>query len=356
MKTIYIHGSFGSNNYGDYLLYKIAIDSIKNYYINTDEDVKIITENASELYQKLSSINILPVNKAIKKCDAIVFVGGGYLGEPGKNISAWNRHFLKAHAAPLFFSRFLKKKTAIIGVGSGPISNVLIKKIVSFSINNASTISVRDVESKDFFCSLNPNLNISVHPDWVMSSAFDRFVEDNSTIEENRMFVHVTGNTMDQINDICDALIAIRKEHPDICFTFGTDNTKTKQYDVARYLSSKVGNNNDRLSLFSDPYNLIKELSKCGYILTDKLHVGITGIRMGKKVLALPIHPKIYRFYNQIGYNTEYVIGMGSLTSELLFSRLNSLIENNDIFDIKSIISDADNNITILNEFLSTVK
>lgn len=355
MKTVYIHGSFESNNFGDFLLYKLAVEAIKKYAFANDEQIHVITDSVSNMYQNLYHVDTLPVFKAIKACDAVVFVGGGYLGEPGKNVKSWNKHFIKAHFLPLLLSSVRKRKTAIIGVGSGPVSNGLIKYLIRKSIKNASLISVRDVESKEFLLSLNNDIDIEVHPDWVLSSAFDEFLKLSSEREENRMFIHVTGNNIDQVNILIKSIKNLREQNKDLKITVGTDNTQERQYNTAQYIFDQLGSTDDRLYLYDDPQRLISELSRCRYIVTDKLHVGICGIRMGKQVLSLPIHPKIFRFYKQINYNTNYVFPFDSISADLLTERLADLIEDKNKIAIDKLMCDADKNIELLYDFLSEI-
>ncbi|MBR2992886.1 MAG: polysaccharide pyruvyl transferase family protein [Clostridiales bacterium] len=355
MKTIYVHGSFESNNFGDFLLYKLALEAIKNFSAMNKAEVRILSDSVSKMYKELYPIETMSVFKAIKVCDAVVFVGGGYLGEPGKNIKNWNKHFYKAHALPLLLSSLKKKKTAIIGVGAGPVSNKFIRFAIDKSIKNASVISVRDIESKEFLLSLNKDIEVSVHPDWVLSSSFDSFIDFSSCNEENRMFIHVTGNNLDQVDILIASLCKLREHYNNLRFTVGTDNTQVKQYDIAKYIFGKIGNEFDKLYLYDDPNQLIMELSKCRYIITDKLHVGICGIRMGKHVLSLPIHPKIYRFYNQIAYNSNYVIPFDKISADKLPDQLTGFIENCETIEIENIIKDSDKNIELLYDFLSAL-
>jgi polysaccharide pyruvyl transferase WcaK-like protein len=45
-------------------------------------------------------------------------------------------------------------------------------------------------------------------------------------------------------------------------------------------------------------------LSACDLIVTNKFHVGIVGVGLGRAVVSLPCHTKTVRFYRQIGGHT----------------------------------------------------
>ena len=47
--------------------------------------------------------------------------------------------------------------------------------------------------------------------------------------------------------------------------------------------------------------DLLRQIAKYSLIFTSKLHVGITATALGRKVIAMPHHPKTMRFYRSLG-------------------------------------------------------
>mgnify|MGYP002623780301 CR=1 FL=1 len=350
-KGILIHGSFRSDNFGDYLLYKISKDVV----LHTRNKDAVIFDGVSKMYLNLEDSIVLSPFKAVNSSSHIVCAGGGYFGEPNNVGLKWNLQCLKNHILPLLYATFSNKRIALLGVGVGPISNFFLRIMIKRIVNKAEVVSVRDIESKQFLKSIGIKKDIVVHADWVMSNAFiTSFPLDNPKNDGDTVFVHITSRSTDKLDMIGADLKKIATTNERIKIIIGSDNnySNPNSLNPARYLYEHLNSVNCTLCNYKNPIDLLNIINDCDLIVTSKLHVGICGIRLRKKVVALPIHQKIIRFYRQIHY-TEYLRIFDELQAGELYNMIINRFNNNELVDIDSICSDADENITLLTNFLS---
>ncbi|MBR4587122.1 MAG: polysaccharide pyruvyl transferase family protein [Lachnospiraceae bacterium] len=354
MKKIYIHGSYSTANFGDALLYALLIDSILDQQADNDTEYRIISENVSDFCQKFHPVKRVSMLKAVLSADAVICGGGGFLGEPGPDNKYWNRHCSFYHILPLYLATILKKPLAIIGTGMGPISKRSIRKKLTKIVEHARIVAVRNSESVEFLNDLHVKNTVKMHPDWVMSSGTEKYRKESSE-QTNRIFLHL--GTMDKENAgmIATGIKTLLESSPNYTVVIGSDSLKPQALQTCRYVYDMLRDHDVQYFEYKDPDGLIEAVEKSHYVITTKLHVGILSIRLGKSVLPLTIHPKVQRFYNQIGYDKKYINKLASLKADDFYELLSDFLSADYHVNIKEIIHQADQNQNELNMFLNQI-
>ena len=301
-KIVSLHGSYFGNNYGDTLLVNIFAQWIKDvlpdYTINLPLANKNITKD-------LPDGTVGMWNLVRSKC--LVFCGGGYFGEQPMNKSRWAwRNFVR-HGIIGLLAIFFRIPYAIIGVEFGPISSKWFRKICLMIARHSHVIVVRNIESKRFLES-NGVKNVIQSVDAVLSlSEKVKPVDTNS----NDILVHIPGNSnaSQYFIKLIECLVRVLYDNKmSSRLLFINDS-----YDEI-YYSNQYKDVFDFLERENIPYSiltytgyrpLIKLINNERYIITTKLHVGITAAALNKRPLSIWQHPKTKRLHEQIG-NAAY--------------------------------------------------
>lgn len=341
---VYIHGSFPSPNFGDFLLFHLTF-IILNDELPTGFIIKTSKKNKKYLiYDKCADVSI----RDFRNIKVAICTGGGYFGEPARNIRKWQIMFFLRHICPLLWLKIKHVPYVIVGVDAGNISSAILRKFTKIIFDSASIVSVRNKESLDFLRSINVSNNIIVTSDWVMSHYFDLVYVDKK-LEEQNLIIHLPisleqRKTLDCIID--DINVYINSNNLNVIVI--TDNIN--QTDTANYIKQKI-ECNAILYEYNDPFELLNIINTARWIITSKLHVGICGIRLGKNVISIANHPKIKRFYSQIGLS-ENSINVEKVQPGFVLKILekgNCTLGKEKIDEILSL---GDQNINIVKEFI----
>ena len=346
---VYIHGSFMNDNFGDYLLYDVMINLCKkinpNYeYISADVDYT---------YDKYNEVNRKSKLYALIFAKKIVFAGGGYFGEPNKQKLYWNIRFIYKHLLFAYLLSFTKKDYIILGVEAGPISLDISKKMLKRVFNHAKKISVRNNESKLFLEKIGVTKKIDVIPDWVLSIEKEEIIKTTSKVksDKTKIFLHFTTkadskNNPGMIAAIRD-IIKLDQEN-DYKFYLVCDQKNLEKEQRAKEIASQL--KDATILKYSGPWNLIADLNEADLIITDKLHVGIVGIKLEKKVISIACHKKSINFYKYIE-KEENAIFLDDLKENKLREKVKRILEEDTIVK-KQYFLDAKKNHQYLEQFL----
>lgn len=360
-KKIYVHGSFMNDNYGDFLLYYVAI----NKALRIRDDVEIVSADVSETYDKYINVNRENKYKAIFNCDGALLAGGGYFSEPPTRKLYWNiRYFIK-HALPLLLLGFRKIPYAILGVGAGPMKYSFSKIITRNIFNNAETISVRDEESKKFLESIGVTKKITVVPDWVMGMEKEELVRENSKVcevinkfaDNEKIYIHLTTKNNEKnpgMEIVIRDLIKYSEDNKNTRFIVGCDQARGTQEERAKDIISRLPKDRTVFFPYCGPWMLSSMLNQVDTIVTDKLHVGIVGTRFGKYVISVPYHTKTLRFYKQMGLSDRSKM-LKDIREGEVYSLLTESDEKRNI-NIESIIEKSKINQKLLKNFIEHIK
>lgn len=291
-----------NNNFGDFLLFSKVITECRKMY----GFYEIYTANVDEnFYSKYIEFDHEDLGQAVDNADIIVLAGGGYFGEPNKFKTLWDLKFLKNHALPIIRAVKANKPICIIGVGFGPLSNIVCRRLAIKIFNSASKIVVRDACSKEYLMSYGFKKHVDVFPDIILGCS-DKELLNGKVVPEKykgKFLIHLTtkcGSSKSRmslvVNELKEEIALIGKENVLVI----TDQHNDKQYARAEHIATLLGLG-ESVYYYDDPYELCAVIKNALFVITDKLHVGIVATKFSVPVLSVAAHPKTIRFYDQIG-------------------------------------------------------
>ena len=152
--NIFYAGYYGFDNFGDEaLLYstRLIIDKICSKY-NLDINHILLDTYYHTGFRSVNRWKFMHVLNAIRKCDIIVFGGGGVFQDRTSSLS------LYYYMSIVFFAKLMKKHIVLLGQGFASINKTLNQFLLKRLLKNIS-LTVRDKESSYFIDALN-NKNI----------------------------------------------------------------------------------------------------------------------------------------------------------------------------------------------------
>lgn len=352
-KLVYVHGSFMNDNFGDYLLYNKILSVCDNY----KNDLITVSSGVCDFYLKLHTCNIMPKLRAICKADCVVLAGGGYFGESNKMKLYWNLRFWWIHAVPLAGVALRRVPVYISGVGVGPLSLKCSQKITAFIFNHATCIVVRDKESKDYLKLYGVKKEINILPDWILGVSEQELIPEKIYVQENEkyMVIHLTSRKTNSfempIQFILEDLTIFAKENPTYTFHIICDQGSETQLKRAKETQNALKNLKTMLVPYTTPEALCREIKKSSIVITDKLHVGIVGVRFGIPVISVASQSKTLRFYRQIGQE-KFCIPLDKIKSGDVYKRLQNPVR--DCKKRETIIRMSERHVEYLQTFLET--
>lgn len=304
-----VHGSYFGHNYGDVLLVR-ALSRVVRMEI---PDASIIyPQIKNELLQQYEGdqTGLMKIFSA----EAVIFSGGGYLGEPEPVSLRWVLRNLKRHFLPFALSVVARKPLAIIGVGVGPLTNRLYSWFVRSLLAYSKVAVVRDEESVEWSQSVlskhrsrevvsGADFMLLLNSDDYDGSAFDLKKEANLEIDgsDRVLAVHLDApqEFALKIDLILRALEDVQAAHPTLKVLFIQDRMAAS---VQKNITTFVGKFPDSASIvtYESPDQLTSLLRQVDSVLTTKLHVGIVSAALGTSVISLPHHVKTPRFWAQL--------------------------------------------------------
>ncbi|MBW7941584.1 MAG: polysaccharide pyruvyl transferase family protein [Candidatus Kuenenia stuttgartiensis] len=342
MKRIGLHGSYVNRNFGDTLILKIINDWIKEY----SNDINVVLPFVTSDQESVEIIGKISDKVDINELDGLIFGPGGYFGEPNKSLAQRFRWSIRNYVRHIIWNRKLFKNSvpyAIIGVGVGPVSFAFLRKRIAKLFKNAMVITVRDIHSRNYLIQWGVREDkINVASD-VALTLRPGHVDQLTT--KPKVAIHIHGVDIEatgKLKDFLHFINIIGKQHELFIIE---DEVNQFDNDRLNNIRNVLKRNEVNLPVikYRNPEALIEELQKTDIIITSKLHVGIVGYALGKKVLSLPVHSKTLRFYEQIK-RSEFCIPIANVNSDRLLEAFNMLgnIDNsrNILFDDASMHKD----------------
>lgn len=355
MNRIIIQGAGFADNFGDVLFYDIFLRESER------ENVEVDLINISEKVKRhLSYKNVKKENliKRIKKADGIVFIGGGYFGEPPhlKNFQKfkWGIATIKNILYIGILAMLFRKKIIVIGVGAGPISNFLTKWIVKMIANYSEKTIVRDVESYEFLKKIGVNeskLFESTDTALILKNYYK--IKDTKENDAKSIVLHLSKNprkspeTMMIVQEVEDFI----SKNPRYKIKAITDHNSLDQIETIDYLELRFKGKIET-HIYKSPEGLINFLNNASVVITNKLHIAIVSATLGKSVISVPYHAKVKRFFNQINQQERCIL-LNDLKKGHISTLLEKFHETPIILD-SSLIDKAICNINYFRKFISS--
>jgi|SRR5690625_4329674 len=352
MKKIIIQGAGFADNFGDVLFYDIFLkESNQN---NVKVDLLNISKQVKQHLEYTEESNNTVINR-IKESDGIVFIGGGYLGEP-PHVSKykkyrWGLSKIKDILYVAMLGMYFRKKIIIIGPGAGPISNPITKLIVKKMGNYSQKTMVRDRESYNFLKSIGVRESqlIETVDTAILIKNYYNIVENDNN--EKSLVVHLSESpeksdtTMMLLQEIENFL----KNHPEYHLKAITDHNGGGQDRAIAFLKQKYGDKVE-CHLYEDPEKLLNFLNNSSIVITNKLHIAIVSTVLGKSVLSIPTHQKVLRYFKQIN-ETERCVPYSDIRKNELSNLLEKYHDKKINLDT-SVYDKAKINIEFFNKFI----
>lgn len=301
-KNILLHGATncGSSNYGDYIYGEMIYEFFK------DKKYNVCFYQPSDFFKnnlKISDSQTFKKNKA----DLIVYIPGGYFGE-GHNSKFKENLVQFLRFMPLgIWASYRKTPMIVLGIGAGPINNILMKFGIKRICNNSSFVTVRDNESYNSLQSLCPKANIIECGDLILTRDIKKLNTDTEQLKEiidikkdkKIVLVHYNHDKY-ALDRFAECLNDFIRNNKDYSVVVASDSIL--EYDNEYYELFKQKFQHDSVHfIYEDPHEMTTLLEKVDIVLTCKLHVGVVASLYGKSVIAAACHPeKTKRFYEQI--------------------------------------------------------
>lgn len=362
--NLLLHGSYFNDNFGDYLLCKIIVDIIHEQR----PEISIHIPIASNFFLKNLKIKRTNYISDLLTSSAVIFGGGGYFGEPNRNRHYWNFQLMKNHISVGKVIKLRNIPYAIFGIGAGPLTNTLNRKMVVDICNGAEILTVRDEESKDYLLDYGVKKEIIVTTDLALSITKD-FIPNLYKEQANNLLkkysnrrliaVHPSCNTSDpqdpifkNIKLLVNDIIHYSQDNEDIFLVLISDESSERQLEIANQINKCLPQQSLILP-YGDPMLLTAVLSLVDIVISSKLHIGIVASALGKMVLSFPFHNKVKRFYNQIDAN-DRCIPLAELKEKQAYYMLNEYSLKS--FTIPELLKkSSENNKQLLRTFLDNI-
>lgn len=354
--NILIHGATHTSNFGDVLFAYLFFKRCEELNVNA-RFLEMPRFAVSEFCRKELNYNYKGNMLSLFKSDALIMMSGGYLGDDKYSTKNSIKRYLH-YILPARLFELLKKPVYIIGVGGGPLISKKLRNSCVKMLNNASYISVRDIETKEYFESYGVKMDIVLSTDTaqvITSDELSKYHMDSNTniLDPNKkyIFLHVVNKpAIDKkmSESIAPAINRFLFDHPDYDVVIGNDEIT----DV-RLLKTYNAIIDDRKIAFDyeSIFQLCSILNKMNFVVTPKLHVGIVSASLGKSVLSFPIHrEKTERYYRQIGEQRRCV-HMDNVTEDLAYNQINEFY-NVPISISLEIRNMAKNNLCVIDDFI----
>lgn len=354
LKKIIIQGAGFADNFGDVLFYDIFLKESKEQ--NLEVELISITDKVLRHlpYQKNYSDkkNIL---SRVKSADGIVYIGGGYLGEPPninyKKKFMWGLRTIKniLYIAPI--GALFKKKIIVIGAGAGPITNPITRKLVKWLANYSEKTIVRDYESYDFLKKIGVNSSKLVETVDTALLVRKYFKIEENQSNEKSIVLHLSESPEESVetklimNDVNKFLI----ENPEYKLKAITDHNGGGQDKAIEYLREKYKNTIET-HVYKNPEELINFLNTASVVITNKLHIAIVSSSLEKSVISVPQHTKVLRYFAQID-QSDRCIEKWKIKKGDVFSLLEKYHDKSIKLEPQLFIK-AENNIKYFTEFV----
>ena len=301
-----LHAAYHCNNYGDMLLLRLFYDWVQSVSENIVINLPLVNTELKDIPTAEHGLKYLWHSKCL------IYCGGGYFGEQPRRKLLWSIRAFKNHLIIGIIAVVRRIPIAIVGVEFGPVSVKWLRVLVIWLTKHAEVVVVRNKESKAFLEKYGVK-NVKEGVDAVLS------LSPTNHERGNTVLVHLPGIRFapEQYEIIAHLLVEalVQRGIRRVSFIEDADGQYMNGYDSI-FAIFKKASIDFSVVCYSGVESLIQRLSEADYIVTTKLHVGITGAAMNKNVLSLYNHPKTIRFHKQIA-NADNCLPVSADTLEM---------------------------------------
>lgn len=358
---IQLHGQFETANYGDMLLGILFAKHLHNL------GHTIMIKNAcDELYGNLD-FEILRDGKP----DKMICCGGGYLCDGNIHFSL---HMMKRIFWEMGKCRIKGIPFIIVGAGSKPFVNKLTKPLMAWCINGADSLYVRNSETKNDLLDLGIKSNIAVTADNVM--AIDEQILNKENLIKIRNYINSVFNKRKKIvlihlnylaldgnqkiidggKSLEEVVVNYANKHDEYNYIVAYDHKIAAFESQCDSLMKKLPRDRTLLMHGDSVDTVLSLIDLSDIIITTKLHVGITGVALGKNVLSFPMHIKAKRFFKQLDDENRCMLLQECIDIESVFKQFETYMDKNiDELAVSKAKDSAKKNYEIIENFCKTL-
>lgn len=375
MTNVLIAGYYGLNNIGDEAILSGMICSL-NKYID-DARFSVITNDPIET-KKIH--NVIPVKQSFKEgiprfalncvfknelynifrnidtCDIFILGGGSLLQD-------LRIYYLPLLLSMVHYAQTKGKKTAVYGIGAGPIDTMLGKKLCRKILGSADLVTVRDPMSKRVLdrCGLQ-NVIQTADPAFGLDLQTDDFLRGpfgtgNECPKENYFSTTLYNWLQDSDRnrnrtahavDLKNRRMLVSNLYADICKTYDRDLlfVPTVKIDEKGYHeingSMHCSKNVSVISYANDLTRVASFLSRSDLLIGMRLHSLILATIMGVPIVPISYCGKVKSYLELIGIEDLY-LDIGDLGKNIFRDKLieNISIVKNDNGHYAKLLCDA---------------
>jgi len=307
--VVALHGAYHTDNFGDMLLMLITRRWLEEVSPHVEVRMPFVR---AELAARLRPGSIRGP-RALLGAGLFVYGGGGYFGEPPRDVARWSLRLARRHLLPGLAMTLLRRGVSICGVGAGPLTHPLARTMIRPILRRANPITVRDESSRTTLIALGADPDaVTVTADLALTLRRETLPQDavkhaRSWIaalpDGPRLGVHLSPSaaTGEAGRRLVEEVVAFAQTNPDLQLVALTDQRGAEGQSFAAAQLCRRLPARAHAYAYDDPWRLSALLAELDLVITTKLHVGIVAVAVGTAVLSYPTHPKTPRFYRQIG-------------------------------------------------------
>lgn len=358
-----IHGSYYGDNFGDTLFVVLFVKWLKKYGLESDD---IVLPFASERVRRLVSVSKVKGIRSLLMSKVLVLIGGGYLGEPNSNVKKWSARLFYKHLSIILIAYITKKPYIFIGVGAGPISVSIVRRIVVKMCNNSEMIIVRDLESKEYLIEYGvKESKIVCSVDSILSLENENDEDFKTGLISNLEFIKENDTTyigihLPVFNYYSEKLANIGCELKNYCSSIGKYKVivfndfykENYDYKVRNIILENIDQENVIDVKYENTDKMLNLLANLDILVTSKLHCGLVANCFNKYVISISEHNKTERLYKQLGIKGRSIKVGNYRDGELLSLLMSYDNSNQKLIVTKQIKERAQKNQKYLFDFL----
>jgi polysaccharide pyruvyl transferase WcaK-like protein len=313
-EKILLQGYIGHGNFGDDLLFEVAIENIKKID-NIEVSVFVSEEiDADYLLKYFEDLKIIKFRGSVPilsnfKFDKVYFIGGGVFFDYKKSMGklAFAKKYVSTfirYRIPYFFGTRYSGN----GIGIGPYFCRETEKLHSLVYNSFDVFGVRDKSSFELAqkngagqCELANDLSL-LYKNYLSDLSSSYSVTSIEVIICPRLYSHNKDYEI-HLDELLVLSEYLEKENYRVHWVFL--QTETKE------LFDKINNKEYQLTVWNSKEMIVSNFfdvfNSAEFVITSRMHAVYVAGMLKKKIIPIEVHPKL-RYSNRLFYSDKNVL------------------------------------------------
>ncbi|SNR66977.1 Polysaccharide pyruvyl transferase family protein WcaK [Maribacter sedimenticola] len=238
-----------------------------------------------------------------------------------------------------------KIKLGAVGVSVGPFKNIEHEKQIIEYLKIMEFISVRDNRSYNFLKSLNLDFEPIASFDLAALLPEVYSVKEKS-FEMNKEMIGISFNNEEshfngdlnkekkRRNFIIELLKSLKnKRNYMFRFFIINDNDKVGDFSVTQEVINKSGLINYEIIQYNKSVEETwNKISECSLMISSRLHASIFACFANIPFFLIEYHEKCTDFLNDVGQNSNYILGDGDVDPNRIVYQISEILENKESY------------------------